>query len=163
MATQRDQIEPHALGDLRIGQSVEEVVALLGAQHRYQTGSEAEPVVDYGKTIFSDARFLNYPQHGLSIRFVEGRVSCILAFSGVAGGYDTEGNGRYEGPLPAGVTFSDRFTAVTSRFGPPDDGGELSGAPVPSKWIIYRRLGLSFDFVSATGQLISVGVLGPKR
>ena len=30
---------------------------LLGAQHRYQNGSEAEPAVDYGETIFSDVKF----------------------------------------------------------------------------------------------------------
>jgi hypothetical protein len=139
------------------------VVVLLGAQHRYQNGSEAEPAVDYGETIFSDVKFLNYPFKACPFASFKGRVSYIRAFSGIAGGYDTQGNGRHEGPLPAGVTSSDRFTAVTSRFGPPDEGGESSGAPVPSKWIIDRRLGLSFDFVRATGQLISVDVLEPKR
>lgn len=153
---------PPEIAGLRVGQSVAEVNALLGVQRPSCVVSNDEPSYDYGKTIFSDATFLNYPQRGLCIRIAEGRATCILAFSGVVGGYDTGTNGRYDGPLPLGITFSDTFTTLKDRFGPPDDRGELSGAPVPSTWIKYRRLGLSFDFVSATGQLISVGVLAPK-
>ena len=136
--------------------------ALLGAPYPSHAVSDAEPAYDYAKTLFSDATFLNYPQRGRCIRIAEGRVSYILAFSGIVGGYETDAHGRYDGPLPLGITVSDTLTAVTAWLGPPDDGGALAGAPVPSQWIIYRRLGLSFDFVGATGQLISVGVLVPK-
>lgn len=136
--------------------------ALLGAPYPSQAVSDAESAYDYAKTLCSDAMFLNYPQRGRCIRIAEGRVSYILAFSGIVGGYETDAHGRYDGPLPLGITVSDTLTAVTAWLGPPDDGGALAGAPVPSQWIIYRRLGLSSDFVSATGQLISVGVLVPK-
>lgn len=162
MPPHHDPIAPPEIAGLQAGQPVEAAIALLGAQRPTHAISDDEPSYDYAKTIFSDVKFLSYPHLGLSIRITEGRVTYILAFSGVPGGYDTDSNGRYDGPLPRGITFSDTFTTVTDQLGPPDDGGELSGAPIPSKWIIYRRLGLSFDFVSETGQLISVGVLVPK-
>ncbi len=162
MSTQRDLIEPPEIAGLRAGQSVKDLITFLGKAYPSHLVSDAEPSFDYGKTIFSDATFLEYPQRGLSIRIAEGRVSYILAFSGVPSGYDTDSQGRFEGTLPLGITFSDTFTALMGRFGPPDSGGELSGAPVPSKWMKYHRLGLSLDFVSATGQMISVGVSLPQ-
>jgi hypothetical protein len=124
-------------------------LAMTGAAVRAALGA---PEVDDGK-------FLQYYRRGLSIALVDGVVDAIHLYRGVPGGYETEPWQRFELRLPGGLRWSSTEAQVRAALGAPTGTGDLSGAPIPSKWIDYP--GLMFDFRVDDGRMFHVVVSAP--
>jgi len=104
--------------------------------------------------------YLRYACGGLQVSLEGGKVKGIFAFSGVAGGYEKPTK-RYDVRGPSGITMDSTADQIVAALGPADSRGELSHAPIPSRWLAYDR-GLSFEFVKASGKLVSITIL-PKK
>lgn len=116
------------------------------------------------RTAFEEERtcYLEYFALGLCIRVIDAVVEGVLAYSGRVGGYETKRWSRFGGNLPEGLDFDSRAQDVIERFGPPENSGSLTGAPIPSHWISYSSRGVGFDFIAATGEMIYFTVHAPS-
>lgn len=137
------------VGALTLGMDERAVVRALGRPDEIS-------VYDEGKT-----RFLNYYGEGISVRLGSGRVTTLFLYSGRIGGYEKGKYQRFRGALRNGVGFDSTYEEVIEAHGPPQSEGELSHAPVPSKWIVYHQ-GIGFDFIAKTGEIINISVKQKK-
>jgi hypothetical protein len=140
----RAEIVPgESLAGVALGSSPEDVIRRLG---------EPEEIVDFD----DDVQFYSYQSRGLSFRFEQGVFVTGFAYSGRKGGYETGEFGRFDGRTPEGVGVDASEAEVRRLYGEPYGAGELPQAPIPSRWIDYD--GVMFDFIAATGELISINV-----
>jgi hypothetical protein len=150
-------VEPgRAVGPLRIGMSAAQVEAELGEP------TQIEEFLGRGEHAVARLFYL-YDHLGVDISFVRDSsdtwiAKSIFVFTGIAGGYESVRPG-FRGFDPAAPAVDIEFPTkddVLAMFGPPPDSGELPMAPIPSTWLSYETLG--FDFVTGTGELISLHI-----
>lgn len=139
-----------SIGGVALGQSPLEVLRVLG---------RPDEVAEYddGKTVY-----FSYRPRGLSFRFEDGRVAGAFAYSGRKGGYEKGDYVKFEGKTPEGIGLDATYAEVLQVYGQPTKSGELGLAPIPSRWIVYEDLGVGFDFVIATDQMIVLNISRPK-
>jgi hypothetical protein len=136
-----------SLGPVKLGVSKDAVVAALGKPD--------------SSTAHDGREMLRYFGGGLQVSLEAGKVKGIFAYSGVAGGYE-KASKRYDVRGPSGITMDSTADQIVQSLGPADARGELSHAPIPSRWLAYDS-GLSFEFVKSTGKLVSITVLPKKK
>jgi hypothetical protein len=135
-----------AIGNVRIGMTRAELVAARGAPE--------------SSTKTAGHELARYAGGGLAVSLEGGRVKGIFAYSGVAGGYE-KATRRFAVRGPNGITMDSTADEIVHALGPADERGELSHAPIPSRWLAYDA-GVSFELVKSSGQLVSITVLAPK-
>lgn len=138
-----------SLAGVALGASPEDVIGRLG---------EPEEITDFDE----DVQFYSYQSRGLSFRFEQGVLVAGFAYSGRKGGYETGDYARYGGRSREGVGVDISHAEVLRMFGQPGRSGELAQAPIPSRWLDYEDRGIAFDFIVATGELISLNI-APRR
>jgi hypothetical protein len=140
-----------SVGPIHIGNSEDEVRAALGPVEVEKIGEGADV-----------SQFMSYQDHGLSMSIDKnGHVDAIHAYSGRAGGYEKAEWRRFDALTNRGITFDSKYDDVIAAYGQPDKSGELTYAPIPSKWIHYN-IGIQFDFITATNELITIAVFAPQ-
>lgn len=145
-----DIIPGESLAGVALGASIAELERLLG------------PPPDIAEFAEEGALYRSYPSLGLSFLFERGELTTGFAYAGRPGGYETGEFARHDGATPDGIGFDTSYSQVLDRYGPPSSSGELTLAPVPSRWIDYAERGVGFDFVSATGEMILIKVSRPR-
>ena len=132
---------------------------LLGA-----TRAQVEAVLGKPSSVdtFTDSYYLEYAARGLSFAVENEVVVWGIAYSGRIGGYEKGEFKRFDGHTPEAVTMDSTEDDVRRIYGEPDKHGDLSLAPIPSNWLNYDSRGLTFDFITATHQLISITVLAKE-
>ena len=131
-----------SIGAVKLGMTKAELVGAIGAP---ESSSAHDATHEY----------VHYAGGGLQVSIEAGKVKGIFAFSGIAGGYE-KATKRFDARAPKGVTLDATYDQVVASLGKPDKEGELTHAPIPSKWIAYA--GMSFEFVKASGKMISISV-----
>lgn len=129
------------IGAARIGMTRAALVAALGKPDKVSAKGSGE--------------YMYFAGGGLQVSLDAGKVRGAFAFSGVAGGYE-KATRRFDVRAPKGIGFDATPDQVVAALGVPEARGELTHAPIPSRWIAYA--GISFEFVKATGKMISISV-----
>jgi hypothetical protein len=133
-----------------LGMSLTDVINIEGVANE-------RAVYDGGKVIY-----LHYFSKGISFCFYKDMLTSVLYYSGIAGGYET-GRFAYNTRLVAPpINNSLRFSDVIALIGQPAEQITFPYAPIPSFRASYTSLGLSFDFITSTQQMISMEVLSAK-
>lgn len=83
--------------------------------------------------------FYIWRSKGLSLRFNSGKLTGIHMYAGEADDYK-----RYEGELPAKLSFADTRADVEEKLGTPEVSG--GGGVIPF-WVAYKSRGISVDYV----------------
>lgn len=129
--------------------------------------SQKEIIENLGKpdeiSRYTDSIYLNYFNLGMSVFFKEGSVVTIFYYAGRKGGYENGRFSQFPGSTTEGINMKSNYKDVIQVYGMPEAEGELSSAPIPSKWIVYKNKGIAFDFIIATGEIITISVSDFKR
>ncbi len=59
------------------------------------------------------------------------------------------------------IDFDTTYEDVIKEYGTPQDGGDLSYAPIPERWISYD-IGIGFDFIIKTEDIIIISIQKKK-
>ncbi|NUO52808.1 MAG: hypothetical protein HOV80_28520 [Polyangiaceae bacterium] len=138
-----------SMAGIALWASEEELTRVLGKPEEISPGGS------------EDAHYLSYQSKGLSFLLKRGQVITVFAYSGRVGGYEKGEFRRFDGKTAEGVGMDARYDDVIRTYGEPSKSGELDLAPVPSRWIDYAAKGIGFDFITATGELITINVSIP--
>ncbi len=133
-------------GNLRLGMSP-------GAIQRRLGHPEDETSFESGETYWI------YYRLGLSVRLREQRADTFFFYSGAKGGWETRPYAPFPGVFVAGISMKTRPHEILARLGPPQDQGEIQGAPIPASWFSYDT-GLGFCYRTADDRLIYAWVCG---
>jgi hypothetical protein len=136
-------LEPgRAIGPIRMGMLRADVAAVLGTKPEVAADS---PEYD---------QFYN---RGLEIQYDDtNHVVGIHAYSAVRAGYETRERTPFPLAGPNGIHWGSTYDEVIAAMGAPGYAGDLSSAPVPTKYLTYGDV--MFDFTMSDNRLFHVVV-----
>ena len=146
-------VHKDGVGPLRFGMSEQEVIARLGRPK------------DRGDYDDGDS-FLNYKDKGISVKLRSGKLLNCVLYTGIKGGYQKGEYRRADASFHSQLTLDSKYHEIIKVLGKPDKVYDFATAPtpgpIPAKLIDYKKLGLSFSYVTATGEIVYVAVVRPE-
>lgn len=138
------------LGPLSLGMPEAKITALLGPPDE--------------RSVFEDGAmvYLNYHGKGMSLKLDQDRLCSLFVYSGKKGGYEDGKFRTFAGQLPTGVSWKSTEQDIVRLLGEPEKSGEMTYAPIPTRWLHYGSRGVGFDFIIKTGELFEMNVSAAK-
>ncbi len=141
--------------EVRLGETADKVVRSMGRPDEISESADGESF------------YYSYFARGISILFDKKgallRARTIFIYSGLEGGYDKPVFKKYRGTTSESISVDSRYNEVVRAYGKPDEKGELSLIPIPSKWIAYKARGMGFSFRHDNGRMIYLYVMRPEK